>query len=339
MTSRERILSTVRGRDTDHVPLHIDVHPSYLSYDPTVAHWDDQFQRTDDLLALGTDPMIEVWLPDPVAHPDVKITTWREDNPPDGVPRLGKAYETPRGTLRQVIRETDDLYQWHRINRNTRGPLADLIDGVGLLEDVNPSRSCAFLINGPQDLDAMEYLFMPPQGDALSRWRRDADYAAQQARERGVCLLARRLYAGAALLWLTDATESICTFDEHPQYVQRFLDIIGRTQRRHRGVLDRRVPSRADQATDRRARRSRHHHADPAGLPGRRGDVPCEHRPPVSGCDHVPGKIRSAAFLNEVNAQAPWSAACEHRVQPRHLRKQHVIFLVDVIVHVPVERR
>lgn len=230
MTSRERILSTVCGRDTDHVPLHIDVHPSYLSYDPTVAHWDDQFQRTDDLLTLGTDPMIEVWLPDPVAHPDVKITTWREDNTPDGVPRLGKAYETPKGTLRQVIRETDDLYQWHRINRNTRGPLADLIDGVGLLEDVNPSRSCAFLINGPEDLDAMEYLFNPPQGDALSRWRRDADYAAQQARERGVCLLARRLYAGAALLWLTDATESICTFDEHPQYVQRFLDIIEQWQ-------------------------------------------------------------------------------------------------------------
>lgn len=232
MTSRERVLATVRGEDTDHVPLHIDVHPSYLSYDPGVAHWQDQFERTDDLLALGTDAMIEVWLPDPCRHPDVKVTTWREDNTPDGLPRLGKAYETPKGTLRQVIRETADLYDWHKINRNTRGPLADPIDGVGLLEDINPSRSVEFLIRGPQDLDAMEYLFMPPEGDALTRWREDARYAGEQAQRREVCLLARRLYAGAALLWLTDATETICTFAEHPEYIERFLDIIERWQMR-----------------------------------------------------------------------------------------------------------
>ena len=230
MTSRDRILATVRGEDTDHVPLHIDVHPSYLTYDPSVAHWQDQFERTDDLLALGTDPMIEIWLPDPCPHPDVRITTWREDDTPDGMPHLGKAYETPAGTLRQLIRETADLYEWHKINRNTRGPLADGIDGVGLCEDVNPSRSVEFLINSPQDLDAMEYLFLPPDGDALARWRQDAKYAQQQARQRDVCLLARRLYAGSAMLWLTDATETIVTFDEQPEYIERFLDIIQRWQ-------------------------------------------------------------------------------------------------------------
>jgi uroporphyrinogen-III decarboxylase len=230
MTSRERILATVAGQPTDHVPLSMEVHPSYLLYDPKVAHWRDQFERTDDLLALGTDPMVEIWLPDPCYHPDVKVTSWRENNQSDGMSRLCKAYETPKGTLRQVIRETSDLYQWHKINRNTRAPLADLIDGVGLVEDVNPSRSVEFLINGPEDLDKMEYLFLPPSGDALAKWREDAMYAKGEAEKRKTMLLARRLYGGSAMLWLTNAQKTMCTFAEDPDYIRRFLDIIHRWQ-------------------------------------------------------------------------------------------------------------
>lgn len=230
MTSRERILATVAGEPTDYVPFSMEVHPSYLFYDPKIARWRDQFERTDDLLALDVDPMVEIWLPDPSFHKDVKVTSWRENGQPDGMPRLCKAYETPRGTLRQVIRETSDLYEWHKINRNTRGPLADVIDGVGLIEDVNPSRSVEFLINGPEDLDKMEYLFLPPEDDAFTKWREDALFAKKEAEKRGTILLARRLYAGSAILWLTNAQETMCTFAENPDYVRRFLDIIHRWQ-------------------------------------------------------------------------------------------------------------
>ena len=229
MTSRERILATVAGEATDHVPLSMEVHPSYLLYDPTVACWKDQFERTDTLLALGTDPMTEIWLPEPCYHTDVKVNTWRE-NQPDGTALLCKSYDTPKGTLRQVIRETDDLYKWHKINRNTRGRLSDLIDGVGLLEDVNPSRSVEFLINGPEDLDSMEYLFFPPDGESLAKWREDAMYAKRESQKSNTTLLARRLYAGSAMLWLTDAQKTMCTFAEDPDYVGRFLDIIHRWQ-------------------------------------------------------------------------------------------------------------
>ena len=99
MTSRERILATVAGEVTDHVPFSMEVHPSYLLFDPKVARWHDQFERTDDLLALGVDPMVEIWLPDPVFHSDVKVTSSRKEGQPDGMARLCKAYETPQGTL------------------------------------------------------------------------------------------------------------------------------------------------------------------------------------------------------------------------------------------------
>jgi len=226
MTSRDRILATVEGEPTDHVPLSIDVHPSYEQYNPRIASWRDQFERADFLLSLGVDAMVEVWLPDPCFHPDVKLRAWREENGPDGQALLHKEYETPAGILRQVIRETDDLYTWHKINRNTCGPVADLIDGIGLLEDVNPSRSTEFLINGPQDLDKMRYLFHPPSGDALAGWRQEALHAKKEAQKRQTVFIARRLYEGSAVLWLTHAQETMCTFESDPEYVREFLQII-----------------------------------------------------------------------------------------------------------------
>jgi hypothetical protein len=224
LSSRERILATCAHQPVDHVPLHLEVHPSYSQYDPQVATWRNQFERTDALLALGVDAMSEVWLPEPAFHPDVRVCTWREER--DGQVLLGKEYLTPAGPLRQVIKETPDLYTWHKINRNTRGPIADLIDGVGLLEDVNPSRSVEFLVKGPEDLPRMRYLFQPLSGAALDRWREDALYAKREAEKRRAIFLARRSYGGSALLWLTDVQESICTFKTDPGFVDELLEII-----------------------------------------------------------------------------------------------------------------
>ena len=225
MSSKERILATCAHEPVDHVPLHLEVHPSYQQYDPAVADWDDQFERTDALHALGADAMVEIWLPEPAYHPEVQVHSWTEKDA-GGTVLLGKKYSTPAGTLRQVIRETEDLYTWHRINRNTSGPLADLIDGVGLLEDVNPSRSVEFLVNGPEDLERMRYLFRPLTNDALTKWREDALRAKKEAQKRNTILLARRTFCGSALLWLTDAQESMCTFRTDPDYIREFLRII-----------------------------------------------------------------------------------------------------------------
>ncbi len=49
----------------------MEVHPSYNTYDPRLATWTDQFERSEFLASLGTDPMVEVWLPDPSYHPTI----------------------------------------------------------------------------------------------------------------------------------------------------------------------------------------------------------------------------------------------------------------------------
>jgi hypothetical protein len=224
-TSRERLLATCAHQPTDHVPLHLDVHPLYFQYDPQVATWEDQFERTDALLALGADAMIEVWLPDPTFHPDVKVRSWREEK--NGTVLLGKEYETPAGPLRHVIKETTDLYKWNKINGKTVGQFADnLIDGVGLLEDVNPSRSVEFPIKGPEDLPKMRYLFQPMAGEQLAQWRQDAFYAKKEAQRRQVAFIARRTYCGSAMVWLTDALATMVTYEDAPEYMGEFLQII-----------------------------------------------------------------------------------------------------------------
>ncbi|MHB9071625.1 MAG: uroporphyrinogen decarboxylase family protein [Sedimentisphaerales bacterium] len=230
MSSRERILATAAGDPVDHTPLSMEVHPSYSLYDPSVANWKDQFERTEFLLSYGTDPMTEIWLPDPCYHPDVRVKEWRDERGDGEYPYLCKEYETPAGTLRQVVRETEDMYRWHKINRNTRGTIADFIDGIGLLEDVNPSRSVEFLVKGPEDLEKMRYLFNPPSGDALEKWHQDSLYAKEQAKRTNTILLVRRLYAGSAILWLTDAVKTMMTFADDPDFVAEFLDIIHQWQ-------------------------------------------------------------------------------------------------------------
>ena len=226
MSSKERILATIAGKPADHVPLSMEVHPSYSQYDPKVADWKNQFERTEFLLSYGTDPMTEVWLPDPSCHPDVKIRQGRDENTSDGYVHLWKEYETPAGTLRQVIRQTDDLYTWHKINRNTRGSIADIIDGVGLLEDANPSRHVQPLINGPEDLKKMKYLFHRPCDDAYAKWQQDALYAKKKAQQTNTVFLARRLYLGSAILWLTEAEKAMCTYETDPGYVGELLEIV-----------------------------------------------------------------------------------------------------------------
>ena len=76
MSSRERMLATFQRKPHDCIPL-----SPYIGQGPWRSgplYWRDQFERADRLLELGLDPTIDIWLPDPRPHPDVRIKTWRE---------------------------------------------------------------------------------------------------------------------------------------------------------------------------------------------------------------------------------------------------------------------
>ena len=226
MTSKERILAAMRHEDVDYTPCVVDMHPGYVK--GPLANAEDQFDVTDVLLEMGLDGTIDIWFPIQAAHPDVEITYWRERDPDTGGFVRGKRYDTPAGTLQQIVRETDD---WDSLDhmmfsRSTRGKRDERSPDLEMLDDYNASRSVEYLIKGEEDLDKLEYLFRPLDGDALESWREEALYAKREAEKRGVLLHGRRTFAGSAVLWLYDTADFMCEMVANPAHVERFLRII-----------------------------------------------------------------------------------------------------------------
>ena len=104
MSSRERMLATIRREPHDHVPLSFHVRQGPSLKEP--FYWRNQVERAQKLLDMGLDPTMNIWLPDPQLHPDVQVKSYREKK--DGEISITKEYHTPAGVLRQVVRETDD---------------------------------------------------------------------------------------------------------------------------------------------------------------------------------------------------------------------------------------
>ena len=225
MTNKQRMIATFRHEATDYTPLHLEINQSYEVHE-VARHWKNQFERIDFLLDLGVDAAVELWLPDPSFHPDVRVHEWRELRPNEPYTLLCREYETPAGNLRQVIRETEDLYKYWRINKNTLGKMHTNISGVGLIEDVNPSRSVEYLIKGIEDLEKMKYLFRPISGIMLEKWREAASYCKREAEKRNVLYMGRRLHCGSNIVWLANAIDMIYAMTDQPEFVDQFLQII-----------------------------------------------------------------------------------------------------------------
>ncbi len=225
MSSKERTIETFKHNKTDYTPLHLEMHPSYDVH-TDVVKYKDQYERLDFLLELGVDAAVELWIPTPTFDPSVQVKEWREELPGEDYNLLYKEYHTPAGVLRQVIKETEDFYDLYSITRNTVGNIGNKLKGIGLLEDANPSRYVEFPINSEADLEKMRYLFRPLTGDAYAKWKEDALYAKKQAQQRDVILLARRMFCGSAMLWLTDTIKTIISFSDGLDYINEFLSII-----------------------------------------------------------------------------------------------------------------
>ena len=237
MNSKERTLAALRCEEPDHVPLCLDMHPSYRT--GPLANARTQFDVLDVLAPLGLDQTVDLWMPIQAPHPDVTVTYERRRDPDgDGYVRC-KRYETPAGRLQQVVRETED---WNSpehglFSRSTCGDRAARTGDLEMLDDYNAPRSKEFLIKSEEDLDRMAYLFQPLTGDALAAWREEALFAKAEAEKRGLAIHARRTFAGSAVLWLCDPQDFLCSIASDPGYVARFLRIIQDWQNWALGVV------------------------------------------------------------------------------------------------------
>jgi len=224
VSSRERYLAAFRHEEPDRVPILLDAGlPRFFT--PRVK-WITQFERAEVLLALGCDPMINIWLPDPVPHPDVEIKVRREKDR-DGRTYLEKEFHTPKGVLRQVVEETEDWCDsmhgfW--VQRTLGTGLREEY-GVHVFDDWNISRRTEPWVKGPEDLEKLPYILQAPPAWQLEEWRHDAQRAIEFARKHGLLTMVRRTIVSDASQWFCDIPWFMMQLYDDPGFVAAFLEV------------------------------------------------------------------------------------------------------------------
>jgi uroporphyrinogen-III decarboxylase len=183
-SSRERMLAAINHQEPDHVPLFLQFvetksvpsrgkieqlfPPEFRGTDMRMGtSLSEQFGRAEKLLTLlGIDDILKIGAPHAVDLSQVTVRLQKGTVPGERVPLLTKEYETPKGILRQVVRQTAD---W------PHG------DDVPLRSDHLVPRSKEFAVKGPEDVDKLRYMLRPPSAESIGQFRDDSQRLKQFA--------------------------------------------------------------------------------------------------------------------------------------------------------------
>ena len=190
MSSRERMLLAMNHQEADHVPLILN----NFDWTPPHERWN---HGLDDWVTIG---------PPSRYHPDVETRAWRDVS--SGERLLFKEYETPKGVIRQIARETED---WPH---GTDVPL--------ISDHLNP-RSKRFAVEELADIEKLPYLFSHPGEQQLRDFQEGAKALSQDQQQ---------LIGGHAggfgdyAAWLMGITNLMIATKDKPDFVHQLLDTI-----------------------------------------------------------------------------------------------------------------
>jgi len=224
LSSRERLLGAIDGRDVDHVPFW-----NLWRNGDVPFRYSDQVERAEAVLALGLDDTLLLQPPlnktehyDAGRAPGISSRVWREKRPGEPYPLLVKEYATPAGALRQVVRRTED---W---------PYGE---EVRLFSDHNVSRSIEFPVAGEADLARLCYILSDPSAEQLAAFRAEAAHLRAQARRLGCLLEGGWTALGDAALWLLGTERLLYLQLDEPAFVERLLDVVLEWELRRQALL------------------------------------------------------------------------------------------------------
>ncbi len=224
LSSKERYLTTFSGKEPDRVPIFLDVGaPRFFSES---VKWYTPFEKYKVLLELDCDPIVIIWLPTPVIHRNVKVSTWREKTP-DGQTLLGKQFDTPKGALRQVVRETEDWCDFEHgfwVQRTLGGTTREEYS-MHVFDDWNISRRIEPWVKSYEDLEKLSYILQKPDDWQLDEWRHDAERAIEFAQKHNLLTMVRRTIVSDASQWFCDIPWFMLQLYDNPQFVEQFLAI------------------------------------------------------------------------------------------------------------------
>jgi hypothetical protein len=219
MNSRERMLAALRRQEVDYVPCNPSFSPSLAGPQYTWAGRADLLEQL--VHGLGVDARVGVGI-SASWHPEVSTRTWVESRPGERWPVLHKEISTPKGPLTAAIRITEDLE--HK-------------NDIPLTSDWNVSRYVKPWLETMEDVERYRYVHMPPSDEAIADARERFAVGKQLADAYGVITFATCGKGLSAALQLFGPLQAVMTSLDHPEMIQRFLEIEHRATMKRAEVL------------------------------------------------------------------------------------------------------
>lgn len=219
LTSRQRMLRALNFQEADHIPC------CFMSFTALrKRHNENMYELAKAERAMGLDSMLFIPIaprPERPEHPDlrglpirfhaeVKTKEWRE-KVQGGFDILHKEYSTPGGTLTTGVRLSED---W---------PHGDYIPFV---DDYQVPRAVEPLITKPEELEALQYLLIPPQEQDVARFKEEAQEAHAFVEEHCVLLAGGWGVGMDVANWLCGMENLMILTMDQPAFVADFLEMI-----------------------------------------------------------------------------------------------------------------
>ncbi len=218
MTSRQRMLAAIEGRETDYVPCSFMIFAALRSR----CKSDEEFVRKQVAMDLDAVVPSDTWASTRGQEhrdtpgialryaPEVQVRQWREQRD-DGPDILHKEYVTPDGTLKTEVFASPD---W---------PYPDY---VPLFDDYLVPRARKFPIEGPDDLAALRHLLIPPHPEDVARFRENAARARALADELALMATGGMGVAMDAIGWLCGMEQGIFHAIDRPEMIDELAEIL-----------------------------------------------------------------------------------------------------------------
>ncbi len=224
-SSRERLLAAIEGAEGAPVPC------CFMIFRALRERCRDELEFAARQAEMGLDTRLQLDdLPLRLA-PEVKVRDWTEPASGGRPPCLHRTYETPAGALTASVKLTEDWPYGARLP---------------LFGDYITPRAIKYLVTGPEDVDALRYLFPAPTAQDRDAFFRAAAEQKRFAHERGL------LFAGGwrsdrsrlpedkgltgenggtgtvvdTLMWLCGATEPLLWAYDQSSFLSQLLSLI-----------------------------------------------------------------------------------------------------------------
>jgi hypothetical protein len=240
MQSRERILAALNGQPHDHVPLTtwcfgFKPAPSLRwPSEPVRAYWyslrmehihtlpqpwtlEDDFARVLAWQSLGVDDILDVSVPWST-HPEV---TWSDAVLPAGseesCPIAERTYLTPAGALKHAVRLTGE----------EPGPgWVVQPPTVPLFEDYNIPRGVRHLVNSPDHIPGVRWLYQGPDARARLWFEERMQQVRTFADEHQVAVQAWSAFGMDGVVWLTGVENAVLLAMENASEFSELVDSV-----------------------------------------------------------------------------------------------------------------